>query len=92
MKRQWLVVAALAVTASGCGVSKADFDALAARVTTLETEHTKTRNKLQDLLKWVNHKNPPEMGLYDWINKVTDKLWPSGSGDAVKPPAPPEPF
>ena len=95
MKRRWFVVGALAITASGCGghpVSKADFDALQARVATLEAEHTKTRNKLSDLLKWINHKQPPELGLYDWIDKVTLKLWAPGTSDPVKPPPPPPDF
>ncbi len=99
MKRSTLFVLAVAVLVTGCG-KDSRVDGLITRVSTLETsldslkvEHTKTREKLQALLKWVNTQKPNSVGLVDWIDEVHHKLWPTGGpSDPVKPAEPPPPF
>ncbi len=90
MKR--LMLAFLVVLGvSGCKDSRVD--GLIERVTALETAHNATRGKLQELLVWVNHKNPPAVGLYDWMGAVHTKLWPGGGPtDPIQPAPPPPPF
>ncbi len=97
MKRIMLCTVAVTVLLTGCKDSRVD--GLVARVATLETsldslkvEHTKTRDKLQSLLVWVNTRKPAAVGLVDWIDDVHTKLWPNGPGDPVKPSEPPPPF
>ncbi|MEO8621048.1 MAG: hypothetical protein ABI625_08275 [bacterium] len=94
MKRSTMVVVAMALATAGCGgVTKAEYDALEKRVTTVETDQKATRDKLQALLLWVNHKEAPNVGLYDWVGAVHNKLWPAnGPGDPIRPSAPPPPF
>ena len=96
MRRALLVVAvASGMIASGCGggVTESRMAALEARVTTLETDEHATKDKLQALLVWVNHREQPNVGLYDWMGSVQNKLWPtSGPGDPVRPASPPPPF
>jgi hypothetical protein len=94
MRRVFVVTAVvLGLGTTGCGVSSARVDALEARLAALETAHTETRGKLQALLQWVNPKQPPGKGLYDWMGDVHTKLWPgNGPTDPIKPAAPPPPF
>lgn len=89
MKRRMLFLVLASSTLTGCYESRVK--ALETKVATLETEHTKTRDKLQELLLWVNKKEPPGVGLVNWIDAVHAKVFP-GPGDGSKPPAPPPPF
>ena len=89
MKRRLLCLTLACVSLSGC--NDARISALENKVSTLEAEHTKTRDKLQALLLWVNKKEAPNVGLVNWIDAVHAKLFP-GPGDPSKPPAPPPPF
>ncbi len=99
MKRALLAVVVAGLCTTGCA-SKADVTtletrvaALETRVTKVETDHAATRDKLQKLLVWVNHRAPPDVGLYDWMGAVQDKLWPAnGPGDPQRPGSPPPPF
>lgn len=95
MKRWLAFLLVLVAFSAGCRDSRVD--ALLTKVATLETEHAalkaehdKTRKKLDSLLVWVNHQQPPNVGLVDWIDAVHRKVF--GSGDPSKPSAPPPPF
>lgn len=88
-RRLLLFVVCVAVAATGCDRERVT--ALEQRVTTLESEHTMTRNKLDSLLVWVNRRPAPDVGLMNWIDAVHAKVFPA-STDPVKPPNPPEPF
>jgi hypothetical protein len=88
MRRAWAIVVAVGVVSTGCDNQR--ITALEGRVTTLEQEHTATRDKLQALLVWINPK-PDKTGLYDWLEKVHAKVFP-GTSDPVKPAPPPPPF
>ena len=91
MKRR-LLLFVVCVTVVGAGCYDQRITALEQRVTTLETEHTKTRKKLDSLLIWANRQSAPNVGLMNWIDSVHAKLWPGGPSDPVKPANPPEPF
>ena len=94
MKRSLAVVFAAGLALTGCA-TKASVDALEKRVTTVETDHKATHEKLDSLLKWINpHPQPGKQdGLYDWMGFVHAKVFPgTGPGDPVKPSSPPKPF
>ena len=89
MTRRHLRLVLLCLVVTGCYGDR--ISALEGKVTALEAEHGKTREKLQALLIWVNKRQAPDVGLVNWIDAVHAKLFP-GSGDPPKPSAPPPPF
>jgi hypothetical protein len=94
MRRRHLALVALVFVTTGCYQQR--IESLEQRVTALETEHAATRAKLQALLQWINHKDPPDVGLYDWMKAVNAKISAckcgGGATDPILPSAPPPPF